>query len=487
MRIAVLGAVVAALIAAPAPAQGACDATRPAAEHRTGKPSRWIPCRYDTGARALEPSLGFTRDGRLLFQGWELQPGSVGGLPPTPVVRRANAALAEWEDVSPLGPLQSLDPYLEVDPRTGRIFSVNFTGGGQCSSVSSSDDDGESWRHSPVAACAGFDGQSVTTGPPVTSTPVGYPSLVYYCTGASPASAHPATSPVCSKSLDGGLTFLPTGDTPWPLADETAQDDVFGPWAGNPVVAPDGTLYIPKRHQGQPEVAWSRDEGATWTRTRIASNGSGGQTPRMAVDRHGRLAVAYVGADHLPYLVRSSDGARTWSAPLALTPPGLREAALPWPAIGPGGRILIAYVGSEDSPAVAPYYAYCNSLLSSCEEGAYATTTWNGYMTLVDGAWKGRPRLRTTTVNPPGEPLFVGGCSADGACKATLDFIDADFGPDGDPYAAFVDDCKLTRDFTPIFGPDLAACSDHLGEGIVARLVQTRTKVKSAPRRATQR
>jgi hypothetical protein len=483
-----LAVIVLVLLGWASPARADCDPSRPAVDHATQKPpagARYVPCRYDTGARALEPSLGFTRDGRVLFQGWELRSGAPNGLPTVPVVRRSDASRAKWEDVSPLGPVNSLDPYLDVDRRTGRIFSVNFTGGGQCSSVSFSDDEGASWTHSPLAACAGFDGQSITTGPPVSSAPVGYEDLVYYCTGATPASEHPATSPICSKSLDGGLTFIPTGDTPWPLADDQAQDDIFGPWAGNPVVASDGVIHIPKRHRGQPEVATSRDEGATWERVRAAANGSGGQTPRLAIDARDRLALAYVGTDHLPYLVTSVDRAKTWSAPVSLTPPGLKEAALPWPAIAADGRVLVAYVGSTNSPAKPPYYAYCNSLLSPCEQGDYATTTWNGYMTMVHGAFGGKRELFTATVDPPERPLFVGACSADGACKAVLDFIDADFGPDGDAYAAFVDDCKITRDFMPAFGAELEACSDHVGEGIVGRLkLESASPRSCASRRA---
>jgi hypothetical protein len=51
-----------------------CEAARPAVVYRPGGTARvpargaLIPCRYDTGARALEPSLDFTRDGRILFQ-----------------------------------------------------------------------------------------------------------------------------------------------------------------------------------------------------------------------------------------------------------------------------------------------------------------------------------------------------------------------------------------------------------------------------------
>jgi hypothetical protein len=96
--------------------------------------------------------------------------------------------------------------------------------------------------------------------------------------------------------------------------------------------------------------------------------------------------------------------------------------------------------------------------------------TWNGYMTRIPNALERRPKLETATVDPPSQPLRVGGCSADGACKANLDFIDMKFGPDGDPFAAFVDDCAVARDFPPIFSPQLGTCGDYEGEGIVGRL-----------------
>jgi hypothetical protein len=468
---------------AVAPARAAsvpgCDVTRPAVAYYPGDPTASVPgrpllpCRYDTGARALEPSIGFTRDGRVLYQGWELQAGSAGGVPPRPVVKRSDQAYATWQDVSPLGPTDSLDPFLTVDKRTGRVFSVNWLGNGEpnCATVSHSDDGGDSWVSSPLA-CSGFDGESIGVGPPVSSATVDYPDLVYYCTGATLGSSPPATSPICSKSLDGGMTFVPTGMPPWPIAGGGGEEDEFGPWAGNPIVGPDGTVYVPKRFEGQPEVALSHDEGLSWSRVQVAANGSSGAATRMAIDDSANLYYAWTDANHMPYLATSQDGGTTWSSPIPLAPPGLREAALPRPAATASGRVLVAFLGSTDSPAEPPYYAFCNELLGECEDGAYADTTWNGYMTFIDDALAARPRLQTATVNPPDQPLFVGGCSADGACKADLDFIDAQFDPSGQPWAAFVDDCALTRDYTPIFGADAGPCSDFLGEGIVGRLVE---------------
>lgn len=483
MRLAlVLGTVASALACsicestATAAASG-CEASRPAVVYRPGGRAhvparkRIIPCRYDTGARALEPSLDFTADGRIVFQAWELQTGVPGGVPPVPRVMRSDSNVSNWQNVSPPGPVASLDPYLTVDRRTGRIFSVNFLANGQptCATISYSDNDGESWTSSP-AACGGFDGESIAAGPPVTSKPVGYPDLVYYCTGTTPASSPPTTSPVCSKSLDGGLTFEPTGAPPWPVAEEKAQGDKFGPWAGHPLVGTDGTFYVPKRFAGEPEVAISHDEGLSWQDVQVASNGSGGETPQIAIDNSGNVFYSWVDSHNLPYLAYSRDEGRTWSAPIALAPRGLREATLPRVAATGNGRVAVAYIGSVDSPAVAPYYPFCDALLEECTDGTYGGVSWNGYMTLIPNALARRPKLETATVDPPSRPLLVGGCSANGACKADLDFIDMKFGPNGDPFAAFVDDCAVARDFPPAFGKELGTCGDYVGEGIVGRL-----------------
>jgi len=474
-KLAALGSllIVAALAALrPASGQVACVAQRTTvAYHASGSPASAPAlgmCRFDTGVRAMEPSFAFANDGRILYQGWVLRDEAPGGAPPYPVVVRS-ADGVHWTDVSPLGPATSLDPYIYADARTGRVFSVNYLADGQPvgASVSHTDDAGDTWITSPIGG-AGFDGEAIGGGPPVTSIPIGTSDLVYYCTGTTPGSSPPASTPVCSKSLDGGVTFVPTGTLPWPL---TGPEDVFGPWAGNPVVAGDGTLYLPKRFDGQPELAISRDEGLTWTRTRVASNGSAGAATRVAVSPDGVVFYTWDGADHMPYVAYSRDRGTTWSAPLMIAPPGVREAALPRIAAFSGGRIAVVYLGSTNAAGHAPYYDYCDVLLSSCSDGVYAGVTWNGYISLVDDVFATDPVVRTATVNSTDAPLFAGGCSADGACMANLDFIDVHFDASGNAWGAFVDDCKLTRGFEAVLTPNTPRCGDNVGEGILGELV----------------
>lgn len=231
-----------------------------------------------------------------------------------------------------------------------------------------------------------------------------------------------------------------------------------------------GTVFVPKRHEGQPWVAISRDEGLTWTRVRVATNGAAGAATRMAITSDGSLAYTWTGGDHLPYLSRSSDAGASWSAPMLLSPPEVEEAALPRIIAGPDGSIAVAYIATDDAPGGPPYYDFCNVHLGDCTDGRYTGVEWDGYLALIDDARDADPVIRTATAGGPGSPLLVGGCSADGGCKAVLDFVDVQFDDAGMPWAAFVDDCAIVRDFTPIFSPGLPHCGDGVGEGIVLTL-----------------
>jgi hypothetical protein len=454
-----------------------CDASRRAIEYHPGGPvqpgSQLMPCRYDVGAVAMEPSFVFGNDGRILYQTWTTRPGSVGGLPPAPGVRRSDPTYSRWASVTPKGVMAhptSLDPYIYRDPWTRRVFTVDYLGTGVplCSEISYTDDEGTHWTTSPLA-CGGFDGESIGAGPPVSSRTVGYPDIVYYCTGTTLGSSPPTTTPLCSKSIDGGLTFAPTGAAPFPL---TGPNDVFAPWAGNPVVGPDGSLYLPKRWNGQPQLAISRNEGRSWSRVQVAGNGASGEATRVAVDpRSGDLFYTWTGADHMPYLSYSINRGGTWSGPVNLAPPGLRETALPRVAVSAAGRVAVVYLGSANAPGHPPYYADCNVFLSACTDGPYAGATWNGFITEIDSPMFPSPLLRTATVNPPSRPLFTGGCSADGACKGELDFLDVHFDASETAWGAFVDDCQLTRHFIPVFNAGAGPCQDGVGEGILGRLV----------------
>src|SRR3954452_19717485 len=91
---------------AGAAAPAGCDASRPAIAYAPGgaqvdvaSDQQLVPCRYDTGGRAMEPSLDFTRDGRVLFQEWQLPTGHPDGAPVTPTVFPPDSSYQHWDNV----------------------------------------------------------------------------------------------------------------------------------------------------------------------------------------------------------------------------------------------------------------------------------------------------------------------------------------------------------------------------------------------------
>lgn len=431
------------LAAAAAPLGLAADRAAPletaptVAHHPGGRPAQAAGAprvvRLDTGQVTGEPTIGHTGDGAAFISAYD----DVG-----PSVARSLDGGRSWSVVGPKlfngrGHLTSLDPYLHVDPVTSRVFKVDLLG--SCSQVSWSDDRGETWTLAPLA-CGGFDDhESLVTGPAVSSTTRGYPRLVYYCRNA-------VLGALCSTSLDGGRTFLPAGSAAYPTADAGCST-----MTGHAQTDQAGMLYLPSGFCGQPMLAISRDEGSTWQRVQVASNGMSEQgglpmhEASVAVDRRGVIYYGWVARDRLPYLALSRDGGRTWSRPLMVAPPGVNETALPALAVSPAGTVAMAYMGSRNSPG-APFpdcpisVDPSDPLADDCEPEAYGPVTWGGYLTVTTDALARDPLLFTGTVNPGRDPLIRGRCGA-GRCKAAADFLDVQLAPDGTPWAVYVDGC----------------------------------------------
>jgi hypothetical protein len=401
------------------------------------------------GLPSGEPTLGVTKNGDIFFSAITTN---------TRVdVQRSQDKGATWETVSPKiggqrnAQLLTLDPYVYVDERTNRVFTVDLTVA--CSFLSFSDDQGESWITNPLACGRPVnDHMTIFTGPPATSTPVVYPNLVYYCWNDVASSS-------CSKSLDGGVTFLPTGSPAFAGVSPDDESTGFcGGLHGHGQVGPDGTVYIPRGYCGQPWLAFSKDEGATWTRVQVANNGSADHEASVDVDAKGNIYYAYIGRDRLPYVVISKNGGTKWGSPLMIGPPGLTEANLPSLDVGDPGKVAVAYFGSENSP-----YQKCRP--DDCTENLYARTSWNGYTTMSANLLDNSPIFYSGTVNDPKDPVKRGRCGP-GRCGTTIfDFIDVFIGPDGVPYTAWVDACILV-----CAGPDGA--SDSGNEGVLGRLVE---------------
>lgn len=392
---------------------------------------------FRTGYDTWEPTMGVTDEG--VFFNASLDYGGV-------IVGSLDGGKS-WDTVFD-GHKFTADPYMFVDEDTGRIFANDYAI--PCHLVSFSDDDGKTWTTGTPAGCYdNADHQTLFAGPPPEGgvEPVGYENVVYLCAIGFGASAASAGS-WCSKSLDGGMTFVPTGAPAF--TDDPRQSGDFGvPGLCNGANAhgfagPDGTVYLPRGWCGQPWLAISKDEGATWERVQVSDLGMPCCAPvedgvegelysheaAVVADDDGNVYYAWVAADRLPYLVVSRDGGATWGKPLMIGRPGLKEALLPGMAIGPNGGVVVRYMGSENSPW-------------NGEEatGSYDDERWNAYLTVVADPLARNPLLYTATVNDPEGPLWIGPCGPDPIRCGWGDFQDVVVDERGRVWSVDVDLC----------------------------------------------
>jgi hypothetical protein len=194
---------------------------------------------HDTHMLTEEPSMGISRDGRMYIDTIN---------PSKPGVATSTDWGKTWTDVSP-GHARTFDPYLYVDPATGRVFEVDYQL--VCHSISFSDNAGKAWTTNN-GACEITDHENLVAGPAPNggAKPTGYPNVVYECGngGGIGVVFFSHVAQLCDKSLDGGVTWQPTGTPPFSDAAAphgTGDGEVPGNCnadSGHAYVGPDGTL-----------------------------------------------------------------------------------------------------------------------------------------------------------------------------------------------------------------------------------------------------
>ena len=388
----------------------------------SGAPS---PVLFDLHHAAGEPTLGITKEGYVLVTAGNGCVTSCTGSPEmlktvTPGERAVFLTKDKgrtWQDVSPgvggVSPhVASLDPYVYVDrsAERSRVFDIDLNAA--CNELSYSDDLGSTWVTNPLSCGEPVnDHQTVFSGKPVTSPTLGYPRIIYYC-------FNKLLYTTCTKSLDGGLTFVPTAGA--------NQIECSG-LNGHGVTTSKGWVLLPYTGcNSAPELAISKDEGASWTSVRLPGKVNGGD-PSVAVDAKDNLYYLYDDADRLPRLTVSKDGGRHWSAPVNVAAPGVVRTDLATLTVGAPGKVAIAYYGTS----------------SDTDKGAF----WNGYLAEGLDVLGRTPLFWSASVNDPRHPLKAGACGA-GRCGRVLDFIDVEIAPDGHPWGAFVDACGTTCERT---------------------------------------
>ena len=311
-------------------------------------------------------------------------------------------------------PPANADPMIYVDPTTGRVF--NFDLEGACNFLNYSDDKGASWTTNPVA-CGNIvvDHQTIATARPTSIPTIGYPNVVYWCSNR-------VVDSTCGRSLDGGITWTATG-TPAYLGFDPEIGDLCGGLTGHLAVDPDGRIFLPKGHCGNPWVSISDDEGTTWTRVKVSNITASDTHLSLASDNAGNLYYGWWGGKHdLPFLSVSRDHGKTWGKPMMIAPPGVHASNLVTVAAGAAGRVAVTFLSSTDP--------------KNTNDRAFDQT-----VVVSTNALAANPTWVSSTANPAGDPVHRGSDCTAGRCGGIWDFIDIHISKTGQVWAAESDDC----------------------------------------------
>jgi hypothetical protein len=496
-----------------------CAPDRPAVAHHAGGvlaatpngEKAPIPCVTNTGSRTSEIGLVVTNAGTVLFQPGVTSPGAKIGAPIN-VLRSVDQG-ATWHSVnssSSTSPEHTLafDGNMGIDRQTGRVFVITpgYTEGQignlvEVPQVDISDEDGKgkTWYSGGEPLTA--DSMKVFAGPPpknLTRLQQGYPNVIYNCGGHKPHR--------CEKSRDGGLIWDSEVPLPFPpeLAPIQGKKDTCSDFALNGVVGIDGTVYYGYSPCNRPYVAISHDETNTWDAVRVENVETiGWGMTAVGIDAQGNLYAAFVKAtDRLPYLSISTDQGSSWSKPLMIGAPGVKEAALPRLVAGETGQVAVAYYGSKNSPG-APFPPPCpTGIATSCPD--WQKVTWNLYITETFNALDNSPLFWSAPINTPTQPAwygcspselgvvrltegtpyvsspgFTGGCyptssGSGNAAGGRQDFFGMDMAPDNTPWVGFGQACPggLPVSGNPNCPSTLKGSAGDALWGLAGRLVQ---------------
>ncbi len=394
------------------------------------------------GRKAAEPTLGVTPKGNAFITAGDFD--GISPANPRTLIYTSSDGNKTWRNTSPLilgqpTPPATLDPYLYVDPVTGRIFNDDLTLG--CSFLQYSDDEGKTFSKGNPLACESpvDDHQTLVTGtPPAGVTTNGYPRVVYYC-------VNKIADVMCARSLDGGDTFLASGQPAF-MGIEQPQDG--DPGAGNPVVVcgglhghivtdPAGRLFLPKGHCDQPWIAISEDAGQTFTQVRVNTMLAASHQTSVASDSAGNLYYTWFGAaDLLPYMAVSKNHGKTWGPARLIAPPGVTAVNYPSIDVQAPGHFVMSFPGTTGKTATA-------------------ARPWNYYVVATTNALDPLPTFHSTTANAISDPIHRGPCLD--RCAGMYDFIDVIVAPKTkELWAAGVDTCTSVGCRTAE-GPTLSA------------------------------
>jgi hypothetical protein len=306
--------------------------------------------------------------------------------------------------------------------------------------LSISTDGGDTWHYKLLNEFKGLDWIKYTSGPAKTSTPVGFPKVMYI-SGPTPISTPavvfgPKEHQVL-KSLDGGETWATAGGFDIRLLNNGCLTTEYI-LMGASTVTPNGDLYIAGRRCTKLTVAKSTDEGKTWklsdvpnaklitglTPAVIPFNPNYVLTQPITSDSAGNLYVLYTDTKDLLRLSYSRNQGVTWSNPVVISAPSITAAHMTSLTVKAPGQIAIAYYGSEDTTSTVKKY------------NAYVAESSNVFSML--------PAFKSQMINPPSDPTNTNGFDANyfgmlvGGDLSELTQIQ--YAPTGDLFVSLVKD-----------------------------------------------
>jgi hypothetical protein len=386
---------------------------------------------YPVGIDSFEPTIGATANGDLYFS---ITPGSGVAIGWSASTAKSTDGGKTWTDIGPTAggetlPPETNDPYIYVDPGTGRIFQFHMSPILTCSISSYSDDGGETWTTNPVgcAPTGVWDHQTMVAAKPRTVETSGYPNVLVQCVNAVYAL-------MCARSLDGAFTWQPV---PPLYINDYAATEGCGAQTGHLTAGPDGTIYIPTSVCGtNPSAFVSKDDGETWTLSVMSKTDTPFVDPSVSVDSKGNVYGTWIDNKGFLSMAVSRNDGKSWSKPV--------EVARGWTAnmpvivAGDPGKIAIAYPATDD---LQKGYRTKGYSMSGGDPEVTRGVSWGGNITTSTNALDAKPKF-DTVVTTGKDPLGRGAmCGAATRCNIQIDFIEAVIGPDGRPYAAFIDGC----------------------------------------------
>lgn len=383
----------------------------------------------DVGREGAEPTIGIDKTNTAFYAAGTFD--SVIGQARTEIYRSKDLGKS-WKEVTPQvggedSHPQTFDPYVHVDVETGRVFDLDLLLGG--AQISFSDDQGESWTTSVATDPSGVnDHQTIYSGPvplgsPLETSDENFKEIVYYCVNNVSDSS-------CSRSTDGGLTFAPTGEPAF-FGNNPNTGNLCGGLHGHARTDLEGRLFVPRGYCRNnlltneiPSLAISDDAGTTWRRSTVTARvKTESHQTAMAVDSKNNIYYVWWDNKHqLPYLATSKNHGKSWSDPVMVAPPGVREVDWPTIAAGDPGRIAISFPGT------------------TVKDDDDLSRPWNSYVVMSTNALSKKPTFVSSIANKAGDPVHRGDCPS--RCGNMFDFLDTQMSPaDGAAWATAVDTC----------------------------------------------